>query len=118
MINHIRISVSADINRIQEDLSTVKSLLLNKNQFPAVPSSTPPLQPLTQSNGVLKQPKTVRWQTNSIPSWQLTNGSPANNTSEAAANNTIIENGHSNEKENGEEKYDDDEFVEAQNDSV
>jgi hypothetical protein len=119
-----------DINKLQTDVAIVKSLLLNQNQFPAIPTTTPSppssyaaaaaatanSTTTSPTNGVLKQPKTVRWQTNSIPSWQL----PAEN----GVNGNHNKNGHSNGKhsvlEDGEEEKqnDDDEFLEAQNDSI
>lgn len=107
------------MNKLQTDVSIVKSLLLNQNQFPAIPSSPSPPSTTTTSaaaanstttNGVLKQPKTVRWQTNSIPSWQLAENGLNGNGKHANGK-------HQNGGENGDEdeKQEDEEFLEAQN---
>jgi hypothetical protein len=109
---------NTDITKLQTDVAIVKSLLLNQNQFPAILSSPTPSS--TPANGVvLKQPKTVRWQTNSIPSWQLSNNENGlNGTKNDNTNGHLNGNGKDEHSENGEEKQDEDEFVEAQNDSV
>uniref|UniRef100_A0A914Y8Q0 Peroxin-14 n=1 Tax=Panagrolaimus superbus TaxID=310955 RepID=A0A914Y8Q0_9BILA len=109
-----------EMNKLQTDVSIIKSLLLNQNQFPAIPSSPnpssatiPTANSTTTTNGVLKQPKTVRWQTNSIPSWQL-----AENGNNNHSNGTHSNGKHQNAEEEEDEKQEDEEFLEAQNYSV
>ena len=86
--------------------------MLNQNQFPAIPSTTPPI-PINHTNGVLKQPKTVRWQTNSIPAWQLAENGVVNGGDHKENNSSTINgdiNGHHQKVERNDEKVDEEEF--------
>ncbi|KAE9547825.1 hypothetical protein FO519_008960 [Halicephalobus sp. NKZ332] len=85
-------SKDTEIAKLVQDMGVVKSLLLNKSQFPPIPSTSENL------NGVLKPVKTVRWQANpSIvpPSWQLA----SETTNGENFTNGFSSNGHLEEKD-------------------
>uniref|UniRef100_A0A7E4UND3 Peroxisomal membrane protein PEX14 n=1 Tax=Panagrellus redivivus TaxID=6233 RepID=A0A7E4UND3_PANRE len=90
-----------DLIRVASDVAVVKSLLLNQNQFPPIP--TAPI------NGE-KQAKSVHWHhpTPTVPAWQLANGNgTANGVTSVESDEHTTTNGLQN----------DDEFVEALNDT-
>uniref|UniRef100_A0AC34R9M9 Peroxisomal membrane protein PEX14 n=1 Tax=Panagrolaimus sp. JU765 TaxID=591449 RepID=A0AC34R9M9_9BILA len=95
-----------DLTRLQTDLSIVKSLLLNQNQFPAIPTANSGSSTL---NGVLKPVKTVRWQTNpsvAPPSWQLaSNGTTDGSTVNETINGTTSANNSDDRIQSDDELY-------------
>uniref|UniRef100_A0AC34FZ91 Peroxisomal membrane protein PEX14 n=1 Tax=Panagrolaimus sp. ES5 TaxID=591445 RepID=A0AC34FZ91_9BILA len=114
-VNELQNSTKFIMDSVEQTLQTVsaqqeqlnRALLLMSNNNGGTKTAA---ANSTTTNGVLKQPKTVRWQTNSIPSWQLAENGLNGNGKHANGK-------HQNGGENGDEdeKQEDEEFLEAQN---